>query len=307
MSDIASVIDRINRDFLTPPGKSTPTFIMNDSGGISATDTSVITDTTNLSPEEEDLLVAGRLIEIDSEIMRITAVSGTSPAITLTLEDDGTNRRAMLGTTAATHADAADIHIMDEHYVPRLSIFNAVADSIVSLWPDLWTVGVEEASTSPSPIELPDYAGDVLDIQYQSGGLWVKAGSWDELQNFPYVSTERAVQVRGVVEGASALIYYKKIPQRPSAESTALADIYVNAEWVDIVVLGAVARLMGGFPLQAFDIEFITQLLRAENQRPGEGIDIRNSLLQLRSFLIGPLQRQLTRYNRDEVYIDKSY
>jgi len=163
MSDITSVIDRINRDYLNPPGKQPIQFLVNDSGGISSSDTSVVTDTTNLSPEEEDLIVAGRLIEIDSEILRVTAVTGTSPNLTLTVE------RGKLGTTAAAQSDGADIFLLDENYVSRLSIFNAVADSVEALYPDLWQVGVEETSTSTSPIELPDYAGDVLNVQINSG------------------------------------------------------------------------------------------------------------------------------------------
>lgn len=301
-SDIANIIDRIKRDYLEPPGKQAPVFVMNDSGGISASDTSVVTETSNLSAEEEDLLAAGTLIEIGSEIIRVGGVSGTSPDLTLS-----SLTRGLLGTTAAAHADASDIYLLTEDHVSRLSIFNAVADAIEALYPDLWTVGVEEFGVTEGPIELPAYAGPVMNVEISYGGQWRSVGSWTELYDHPYLSTGRGVQIHGIAQGNDCLVYYKKKPKRPTAETDTWTTLRLEDDWVRVIVISAVAELMASFDLSNFDTEFITQMLRAENRAPGEATDLRNALLQLRNFLITPLMRAQHRNSHDRVIIDQTY
>lgn len=382
MTDIANIVDRVKRDYLEPPGRQAPLFIIQnavgtpitsvtgsssddviaktahglsngdkiiftaitggtglatyttyyvvsattntfqvalESGGtaltfadfsaativelsaLSSTSRRVVVNTANLSTEEEDLLAAGTLLEIESEVVRIAAISGTSPSFTLTLD------RAKLGTSAAAHADGVDVYLITEDHVSRLSIFNAVADSIEALWPDLWTTGTEESGFTLEPIELPAYAGEVVNVQVSYGGQWREVGSWTELDAFPYVSSGRAVQIHGIADGTEIIIYYKKIPQRPTAESNTWADLYVESNWIRVITISAVAELMARFDLSNFDTEFITQMLRAETRSPGEGTDLRNALLQLRSFLITPLLRAQRRTPNDRLIIDKTY
>lgn len=299
MTDIASVVDRINRDFLQSPGEQPSRFVLDDTGGISDSDTSAVTDTTLLNPEEEDLIGAGTLLEIESELVLVEAVSGTSPALTLTI------RRGLYGTTAAAHADGVDILLADENYVPRHSVFVAVADAVEALWPDLWTVGVEETFADSNPIELPAVSGEIVDMLVLQGVRWRRQGTWEELQDFPLSSTGNAVQVSGVPENASLQIYYKKKTVRPTAEADTLASLNVETGWVKLLVVSAVAQLVSRADLSKATVDFITQALEAEAGGPvGSGADIRNALVQFSEFQLQPLKRQLHSKQHDRLIVE---
>jgi hypothetical protein len=299
---VEAIIDRIQRDWTSPPGEQPSRFVINDTGGISASDTTLITDTTLLSPEEEGLIAGGTLLEVESELILVEAVSGTSPDFTLTI------RRGMYGTTAATHADATEIVIAGEDHVPRAAIFDAVADSIEGLWPDLWTVGVEETWSDTEPVELPATVGEVLDLLARSGSRWVRIGSWDELQNFPLSSTENAIQINGLGSNTEVQVYYKKKPTRPTAEADTLSSLGVESGWVKVIVANAVAALVANRDLNAATIDFITQSLEAEAGGPiGSGTDIRNALLQFQRVQLDSLKRALPLMQHDRVVIDESY
>lgn len=296
---IASIVDRVQRDFTVPPGEQPVRFVVNDSGGISDSDTSVVVDTGLLHPEEEDLIGVSTLLEIDSELVMVEAVAGDSPDYTLTI------RRGMLGTTAAAHADATEILVAGDDYIPRFSIFEAVADAVESLWPDLWTVGVEETFAANFPVELPAVSGEILYVLENVGSRWRHTGGWEELQDFPLSGTGNAVQLNGC--RGPIQVYFKKKTVRPTSEADTLADLGVESGWVKIVVLSAVASLVARMDLTKAITEFITQSLEAEGFNPGEGADIRNSLLQLRDFELGPLQHQLAQKQHSRLVVDTEY
>jgi hypothetical protein len=297
MTDVASVIDRIHRDFLSPPGEQPSRFTV-DTGGITSSATSLPVDPALLNPEEEDLIGAGSLIEVGSELMLVEAVTGDPPtALTV--------RRAMYGTTAAAHVVDTFIYLTDDNYVPRHSVFTAVADAIESLWPDLWTVGVEETFADRSAIELPATAGEILDMLVLQGSRWGRQGSWDELQDFPLSSTGNAFQAVGVPSNASLQVYYKKKTTRPAAETDTLASLGVETGWVKLLVVQAVAQLVSRADLSKATVDFITQALEAEAGGPvGSGADIRNALVQFAEFQLQPLKRQLQLKQHDRLIIE---
>lgn len=269
---------------------------------LSAAGTEVWVDTTLLSAEEEDLIAGGTLLEFESELVLVTAMSGTAPNFELTI------RRGMYGTTAAIHAADTEIRIASEDYIPRHSIFTAVADAIEGLWPDLWTVGVEETWADSEPVEVPAVVGEVLDLRVRSGGRWRRLGSWEELQDFPLSSTGNALQVSGVPAGVEVQVYYKKKPSRPTAEADTLASLGVESGWVKVIVAAAVAALIANRDLNQATIDFITQSLEAEAGGPvGTGTDIRNALLQFQDFQTRPLKRQLNLKGFDRVVVDTQF
>lgn len=380
MTDIASVVDRIYRDFLSPPGEQPSRFTL-DTGGaevalsassssddilidaghglsngdqiqftaltggaglstftryyvvssttgtfqlsltsggsavnfttdisaatyveitsLSAAGTTVWVDTTLLAPEEEDMIAGGTLLEIESELVLVTAVSGTSPNFELTV------RRGMYDTTAVVHAADVFVYLTDENYIPRHSVFVAVADAVESLWPDLWTVGVEETFSDSTAIELPAVAGEVLDMLVLSGSQWSRHGTWLEIQDFPLSSTGNAIQVAGVPSNAPLQVYYKKKTVRPTAETDTLASVNVETGWVKLLVVQAVAQLVSRADLSKATVDFITQALEAEAAGPiGSGADIRNALVQYAEFQLQPLKRQLQLKQHDRLIIE---
>src|SRR5690606_30933286 len=97
---------------------------------------------------------------------------------------------------------------------PRQQLFNAVADAIDGLWPDLYTIGVEEVWATGEAVELPSNVGGIIDVRAYENGQWRPLVSWDFLPNFPLSSTGVAVQLESCAS-TPLHVKYRGIPQRP--------------------------------------------------------------------------------------------
>lgn len=280
MVTIGGVVDRILRDYLIPPDEQ-PTRFQVGAGGIDTSSNTLPVATGMLSPEETDLIGPGALIEVGSELMLIEATDDPPTSLTI--------RRGMYGTTAAVHAEGDYIVLAPDF--PRRQVFEAVCDAVEALWPDLWVNNVAEVWSSSAPIELPADVGEITDVRAAWRDGWVQVESWDLIRGFPHVSTGVAVQVGGS-PNCALHVYYRQVPQRPTAETDELADLGVSDGWVKIVAVGAVAEVIAGEDIDRATINFITRALEAEGFQ-AQGADIRNSLLQYQDFLMGPVKRAL--------------
>ncbi len=300
MATIADVIERVYRDYLLPPGEQPTRFVVN-TGGITDSATSLPVLTTLLSPEEIDLIGAGTLIEVVSvttggELMLIEAATGDPPT-SLTV------RRGMFGTTAAAHVITDFVFLAPDF--PRQTVFDAVADTIEGLWPQLWTATVEETYADNTPVELPAACEEILEVRVNSGNRWVLIDGWELLTEYPLASTEKAIQFMGGGSGQSIHVKYRAAPVRPTAETDVLADLFVSVAWVKAVAVGAAAQVVANEDIDRATIEFITQTLASEGFPVGAGADLRNSLLQFQDFLIRPLMAGLQARHRTAVVIEQ--
>lgn len=305
MTTIGQVIDRAYRDYLTPPGEQPSRFLVG-SGGIDDSSAALPVDLALLSPEEQAIIGLGTQIEVVSvstggELMLVEATSGGPPPTSLTV------RRNMFDTGAAAHIAGDLAYIAGDDYMPRHSVFVATADAIEALWPDLWTIRVDEVPSGAGPIELADDVKEVVDVRRQSGSRWPQVTAWDEIHDFPLTSTGIALQTYGQATAGMLQVYYKVSPIRPEAEDDLLEDLGVAEGWVKAVVVGAVAQLVANKDIDASTIDFITEALEAEGFKVGAGTDVRNSLLQFHRFLMTPLKRALHYTQRDRVIHEKSY
>ena len=300
MTTIAQVIDRTYRDYLTPPGEQPARFKVG-AGGIDSNPatTTLPVDTAMLQPEEQDLIGVGTLIEGGLELFLVEQVTGDPPT---SLEV----RREMYDTSAAALSAGDYLYLAGDDAKSRKSVFDAVADAITAIYPDLYTIDVSELSGQAGPMELPEDAAEVTDVLYQSGHSWVPVQGWQDFRNFPHTSSGRAIQTRRVT-GVPLLVYYRKAPVRPTAESDELADLFIEDSWVKVIEVGAVAQLMANKDLDQATIDFITEALEAQNFQVGQGADIRNSLIQYQNFLMNPLRRQLALQEDDRVVYNRVY
>ena len=127
MAAVSTLIDRIYRDFLNKPDDLSA-FSRLDGAVSDTTGTSITYESGLFSSEEENLLGNGALVEVDQEIMLVTAANTSTRTLTVA--------RGYAGTTAATHSDKANIFINPTF--PRKSVFDAVFDNIVRLYPSLY-------------------------------------------------------------------------------------------------------------------------------------------------------------------------
>ena len=276
MAAVSTLVDRIYRDFLNKPD-DLAAFSRLD-GSITSSDTSLIYEDNLFSSEEENLLDGGALIEIDQELMLVTSSNTSTRTLTIA--------RGYAGTTAAAHSDNTTLYINPTF--PRKSVFDAVADNIVRLYPSLYNVTTTSVTSASTYVEVPASTVEVLTsyVQNSSGELYTSAGI-ELLRDFPPSSTNTAVQFYNTSTGKTVYLVVKRKFVRPTAETDDLAtDCLIADEYQQIVMIGAVADMVGATDIDATTQEFITEKLAAENYPVGSGERLRNALLRLRSLLI---------------------
>ena len=276
MAAVSTLVDRIYRDFLNKPDDLSA-FSRLD-GAINNSVTSLTYESGLFSSEEENLLGNGALVEVDQEIMLVTAANTSTRTLTVA--------RGYSGTTAASHDDKANIFINPTF--PRKSVFDAVADNIVRLYPTLYNVTTITTTANSTYQEVAASTVEVLSsyVQNASGEQYTSAGI-ELLKNFPPSSTNTAVQFYNTSNGKTVYLVVKRKFVRPSTETDDLSTAcLLEDEYQQIVMVGAVADIVGATDVDASTQEFITEKLAAENYPVGSGERLRNALLRLRSLLI---------------------
>jgi len=277
MAAVSTLIDRIYRDFLNKPDDLSA-FSRLDGAISSTTSTSVVYEAGLFSSEEENLLGSGALIEIDQELMLVTAANTSTRTLTVS--------RGYAGTTAATHADETNIFINPTF--PRKSVYDAVSDNISRLYPSLYNVTTTNVTSNSTYQEVPASTVEVLTsyVQNSTGDQYTSAGI-ELLRDFPPSSTNTAVQFFNTSNGKTVHLVVKRKFVRPTDETSDIETVCLVApEYEQIVMVGAVADIIGATDIDASTQEFITEKLAAESYPVGSGERLRNALLRLRSLLI---------------------
>ena len=277
MAAVSTLVDRIYRDFLNKPDDLSA-FSRLDGAMSDTTGTTLTYESGLFSSEEENLLGNGAIVEVDQELMLVTAANTSTRTLTVS--------RGYAGTTAATHADETNIFINPTF--PRKSVFDAVADNIVRLYPSLYNVTTTNVTSTSTYAEVPASTVEVLTsyVQNASGEQYTSAGI-ELLRDFPPSTTNTAVQFFNTSNGKTVHLVVKRKFVRPTSESVDLStDCLISDEYEQIVMVGAVADIVGATDIDASTQEFITEKLAAESYPVGSGERLRNALLRLRSLLI---------------------
>ena len=277
MAAVSTLVDRIYRDFLNKPDDLSA-FSRLDGAMSDTTGTTLTYESGLFSSEEENLLGNGALVEVDQELMLVTAANTSTRTLTVS--------RGYSGTTAATHADKTNIFINPTF--PRKSVFDAVADNIVRLYPSLYNVTTTNVTANSTYAEVPASTVEVLTsyVQNASGEQYTSAGI-ELLRDFPPSTTNTAVQFYNTSNGKTVHLVVKRKFVRPTSETVDLdTDCLISDEYEQIVMVGAVADIVGATDIDASTQEFITEKLAADSYPVGSGERLRNALLRLRSLLI---------------------
>ena len=199
MAAVSTLVDRIYRDFLNKPD-DLPAFSRLD-GSIDDSTTSVVYEAGLFSTEEENLLGAGGLIEIGQELMLVTNANTSTRTLTVA--------RGFKGTTAASHSDNATMTLNPTF--PRKSVFDAVADNIVRLYPSLYNVTTTSVTSGSTYAEVPASTVEVLTSYIQnSGGEKYTSAGVELLRDFPPSSTNTAVQFYNTSTGKTVYLSCEK-------------------------------------------------------------------------------------------------
>lgn len=264
---VGSLIDRVLRDYLEPPDELWVRTALTDDVGLAATEWPV--DMSLLGFEESELLGPGVLVEVDGEQAIITDV--TNGTVTV--------RRGARGTTAAEHAAGSEVLVAPAF--TRTTVFDAVAESIVGLFPPLFALyTAEQEVASDGVVTLPSNAVVVTEARLPdllSPVSYVDLGEW---------SSGRALRVSPGLSGKDLWITYRSRFAYPNDEGQALAELGVREEWGRIVVVGAAAQLISARPMSLSQQEFVSSQLRVEGYPVETPMRIRDALISYQEFLL---------------------
>ena len=324
---IRDLVDRTFREYLEPSDELYSYTAVASAMTSSATTLSF--DADLLTQEEEDVMDAGTILEIDQELMYCTGLDTVNNFVTVV--------RGVRGTTADSHDIGAIVKIAPSF--TRLAVFNAIKDQINNLFPTLFAVETKElsASTGYTLIGTHDAPGDsnylvsilsaisqYTDFASGSDSTGVSflpvTCSLVELPN-PFTFTDadgvsrtitystgpnvvHAVQFSGIAQGQTAFVTFKKKFIEPTAESNSLSSIGLEQEYEPIIMAGVAAQMMSGRDIPSATTQYITEQMAISGYPVGSSNSIRNSLLQYQQLLINQARKYLRAKYPESVSVD---
>ena len=324
---IRDLVDRTFREYLEPADELTS--YTSVASTLSSSATTLSFDADLLTQEEEDVMDAGTILEIDQELLYCTGLDTVNNVVTVV--------RGVRGTTADSHDVGAIVKIAPSF--TRLAVFEAVKDQINNLFPTLFAVETKELSSSTgyTLIGSHDAPGDgnylvsilsaisqYTDFASGSDSTGVSflpvTCSLVELPN-PFTFTDadgvsrtityttgpnvvHAVQFSGIAQGQTAFVTFKKKFIEPTAESNTLASIGLEPEYEPIIMAGVAAQLMAGKDIPSATTQYITEQMAVSGYPVGSSNSIRNSLLQYQQLLINRARKYLRAKYPESVSVD---
>ena len=269
MTTVGQLIDRTYRTYLEPPDNRAVSCLL-------AGDLGVATTTAMLKnfavPEDEQLIRLGILIQAGSELMLAVGYDAIPQIVTVL--------RGRANTTPAAHAVDDEVKLSPPY--PRQSVFEAVADNIIGLSPQLFQVRTEQLTpVAPGVYGMEDNlalsmiepTGEIVDYHQSAGG--------------------RAAILSDSGSGiGSVWVRYRTRFAEATDESDTLADLGVEERWANIVMIGAAADLLISRDIPATHTEWVGKVLKAENIRVGTRQSVAIGLAQYRQLLIDRFSKE---------------
>lgn len=293
-ANIGELIDRIYREYLEPVDDLVPYTTLTSTITNSATQVSF--DGKLVTQEEEDAMDSGNLIEIGSELMRVTDLDTVGNNVTVV--------RGVRGTTAVEHTEGAEIKIIPTF--PRINVFNAVKDQIENLYPTLYAVEVQSISSATGYVALTggDDSRIVAPLKAVSQYQTLASGSETSVQyrgvameliDVPtsVTASGKVVQFSGIASGVTVHCTFKKKFGDVTNEASTLSDIGLETEYEPIIMAGAAAQLIAGRDIPTATSDYITDQMSVQNYGVGSSANLRNSLLQYQQILIAQARKDL--------------
>ena len=288
MSSFAQLIDRTYREYLRPVDEQEPISQLTSGIDNSPSTTSITYDANLWTPEEEELVGSGSILEIGQELLMVEAINTVTRTITV--------ERARLGSTIASHSANADIILKPKY--PRMNVANAIGDQIIGLYPALYAVKTATlTTTSTQYVEIAANCKRILQAKINNSTSSTTNYSdiaLELLTDFTPSSTNAAVQFpTGPTSGKSVYVVYAASFVRPSGEDDDLNTVSGLDEFHEqIVMVGAVAQMLSELDVDTTTQNFITESLEIRGVPLGSGERIRNALLRYYGVLLDRARRE---------------
>ena len=295
MSTFGQLIDRTYREYLRPVEEQEPLSqvanldsISGGNQGITAAGTTLQYKEGLFTPEEEELIGAGSVLEIDSELLMVEDINTVSREITV--------ERGRLGSTAAEHTEDTDIILKPKY--PRLNVANAIGDQVIGLFPALYAIKKTTITTASTQfVEMPAGTQRILQAKINNSTANTTAYSdipLELLTDFAGSTTDAAVQFpSGPTSGKTVYVVYASKFTRPTDETTNLNTVAGLEDFHEqIVMVGAVAQLLSELDVDATTQNYITENLEQRGVPVGSGERLRNALLRYYGVLLDRARRE---------------
>lgn len=292
MSTIAKVIDRLMIQWLTPADDQSAQVRL----GASITDaagTSILLGGFTI-PEDEALLRQGSILSIERELVRVVSYDQTAGTIEVT--------RGEYSSTPTAHATPLLMELNPPY--PRYTVFEAVADNIITLYPRLFTARTEYLTTvSSNVLAVPDELAVEITSMWQ-GDFTSVADVDGEMVDYHPAASGRAIILATPM--STAWVRYKRRMGKATSEDDTLEDLGVDDRWVNIVMAGAAADLLAGRDIAAVESEWIKSVLEAENIRVGSRMSIAGGLRQYRNMLLDDASKEMKGEYKVKVHMNQA-
>jgi len=278
MTTVQDIQARLLRTYLYPPDYQPITnFLV---AKLETTDSTIQLSYWSV-PEDENLLRVGSILEAGRELMLVLDYDETLNTVTV--------KRQLYGTPLE-ELEVGNPIIMNPPFSQQ-SIFEAIADNIITLYPKLWSVTAENLVEVTSGV-----SGINDDLAVEVVTVWQ-----DDFQNTPNVHAHivdyhPAVGGRALISNVptgSLWVRYKRRMGRVVAVTDTLEALGVDDRWVNIVIVGAAADLMAGRDIPRSQSEWIGQTLEAENVQVGTRASLSVGLARYRELLMERAQREM--------------
>jgi len=294
LSTFGQLIDRTYREYLRPVEEQEPLSqvanldTITGGQGITASGTTLQYKEGLFTPEEEELIGAGSVLEIDSELLMVEDINTVSREITV--------ERGRLGSTAAEHAEDTDIILKPKY--PRLNVANAIGDQVIGLFPALYAIKKTTITTASTQfVEMPAGTQRILQSKINNSTSNTTVYSdipLELLTDFAGSTTEAAVQFPSApTSGKTVYVVYASKFTRPTTETTDLNTVSGLEDFHEqIVMVGAVAQLLSELDVDASTQNYITENLEQRGVPVGSGERLRNALLRYYGVLLDRARRE---------------
>jgi hypothetical protein len=189
--------------------------------------------------------ISNGVIQIDDELIYVDSYDRNSGVLSIPPYGRGYN-----GTSAATHQNGARVVISPTF--PSVDVKDAINETLLSTFPDLYTTGTHTFSFSPakSTYALPDEVETVLGVAYETTGpskewLPIRGYRIDPMANVDSFNSRNSITLlSGVESGRTVQIFYTSAPTVMDANDDDFEIVTgLPISCKDVIVLGATARL----------------------------------------------------------------
>jgi len=239
MPTLSDIIDEVKVNLQGYTLRQDRITYVSNAGGLSTSSTSVtVGSSSNL---------AKGIIEIDDELVLIESFDKASNTLTV-MPGFG---RGYQHSTVATHNQYAPVIVAPAF--PRMSIKQAINDTIGSLYPKLWANATTTLTYNPAvtTYSLPSDIEDITTLSWQAVGPsreWIPINIWrhDPVANTTAFATGNSVSIHDrITPGRTIQVAYRKAPtilSNSSDEFTTTTGLPASCR--DVVALGAAYKML---------------------------------------------------------------